>query len=86
MKYETPKNANLILKGNGKDVGDLAVFAHPSAVGGMCFISMWQPSEKERLAIMAGLPVQVHVFTTGAPPAIAVNVSQEVDAIADGVE
>lgn len=27
MKYETPKNANLILKGNGKDVGDLAVFA-----------------------------------------------------------
>lgn len=86
MKYAVPKNHNIVLKGDGETVGDLHAYGYVYDQNHTCYVSIWYPSEKERLAIMMGLPIQVHVITPGPIPAIAVDVSKELDVVTSGIK
>ena len=86
MQFGKPVNSNMVLRGDGKSSVDLEVFAYPCADGTTHMTSLWYPSERERLHILAGLPIQVHVIARNEAPALRVDVSRRTDAVTEGQE
>lgn len=50
-------------KGDEEAVDSIPVIAHPRG-----YLSQWQPTKEERVAIAAGAPVRLHVHGQYHPP------------------
>ena len=65
------EGANCLMKGNGEDVGDLAVIRTDNS-----FVSAWLPTPEELAALNAGAPVYLFIYGNSHPP-VYVGVKQE---------
>lgn len=87
MKIGTPSNANATFRGNGDNVKDLKT--HVTVHNDACEItSLWYPTERERLHILAGLPIQLHMLIpegSGMPPA-KLTVSSHTTEVTAGID
>jgi len=68
----------VVLKGDGKDVGDL-----PAKLEDGAFVTVWEPTEEERERILAGGLIQINLYWApgqeGFPPIAVTATGPPVD-------
>lgn len=67
MKSVDFNGSNIVLKGDGDKVIDIRAHFDPRAQQ-PCFITVWEPTDKERIAIAQGLKVVLWTMGTAFPP------------------
>lgn len=74
------KGSNLVMKGNGNEVGDLPVLAHKLRGGGHSFTSCWELSREELGEVLRTGRLYV-TFLAPAHPALHLGTESETRAL-----